>query len=97
MHTFSQEEIRRQIAQAEIDAQFRNDPDAARNASKSPGESLILHGTISSRRAINPVPHINEVAVHMTLTLVRMAAALPTPRRPRNPIPAATRPAWRCP
>ena len=34
LRTYTPEEIRRQIAQAEIDAHFRNDPDAALSASR---------------------------------------------------------------
>jgi hypothetical protein len=70
MRTFSQEEIKKQVAQAEIDAHFRNDPDAALAASKTLGASLTLRGLISSRRAINPVLHINEVYVTMGFSLV---------------------------
>jgi hypothetical protein len=70
MRTFSQEQIRKQIAQAEIDAHFRNDPDAALAAAKKLGASLSLRGIISSRQAINPVLNINEVAVSMVFTLV---------------------------
>ena len=39
LRTFTPEEIRRQIAQAEIDAYFRNDPNAAISASKRLGAS----------------------------------------------------------
>lgn len=68
-NTYSQEEITAQIAQAEIDAYFRNDPDAAINASKKMGADFILRGVISSRSAINPVLRIPEVYVHMAFTL----------------------------
>ena len=47
--TFTPEEIRRQIAQAEIDAYFKNDPDAALSAAKRLGASFILRGLISSQ------------------------------------------------
>lgn len=70
MRTFSQDEIRKQIAQAEIDAHFRNDPDAALAASKRLGATLSLRGVIGSRRAINPVLNINEVYVNIGFTLV---------------------------
>lgn len=70
MRTFSQDEIRKQVAQAEIDAHFRNDPDAALAASKRLGATLSLRGVISSRRAINPVLKINEVYVNIAFTLV---------------------------
>lgn len=69
MRTYSQAEIKRQIAQAEIDAHFRNDPDAALAAAKKLGATLILRGMISSQRGINPVLQINEVAVNMGFSL----------------------------
>jgi len=70
MRTLSQEEIRKQVAQAEIDASFRNDPDAALQAAQKYGASMTLRGVISSRRAINPVLGINEVYINMGFTLV---------------------------
>lgn len=70
MRTFSQDEIKKQVAQAEIDAYFRNDPDAALAASKKLGASLSLRGVISSRRAVNPVLRINEVYVNIGFTLI---------------------------
>ena len=68
-NTYTQEEIIAQIAQAEIEAHFRNDPDAAINASKKMGADFILRGVISSRSAINPVLRIPEVYVSMAFTL----------------------------
>ena len=70
LKTYTQEEIRAQIAQAEIEAHFRNDPDAAINASKKLGANFILRGLITTQTGINPVLKINEVAVHMGFTLV---------------------------
>ena len=49
LRSYTPEEIRRQIAQAEIDAYFRNDPDAALAASKRLGASFVLRGLISSQ------------------------------------------------
>ena len=68
-NTYTQEEITAQIAQAEIDAYFKNDPDAALNASKKMGADFILRGVISSRSAINPVLRIPEVYISMAFTL----------------------------
>lgn len=70
MRTLSQEEIHKQVAQAEIDAHFRNDPDAALAAAQKHGATLTLRGVIGSRRAINPVLGINEVYVSMNFSLV---------------------------
>lgn len=73
LKTYTQEEIRAQIAQAEIEAHFRNDPDAAIAASKKLGANFILRGLITTQTGINPVLKINEVAVHMGFTLVSAA------------------------
>lgn len=70
MRTMSQEEIRKQVAQAEIDAHFNNDPDAALQAARKHGASLTLRGVISSRHAINPVLRIPEVYISIGFSLV---------------------------
>lgn len=70
MRTFSQAEIKKRIAQAEIDAHFRNDPDAALAASRKLGATLVLRGMIASQRAVNPILKIDEVAVNMGFNLV---------------------------
>jgi hypothetical protein len=67
--TYTPEEIRKQIAQAEIDAYFRNDPDAALAAARRLGASFILRGLISSQASVNPVMPVNQVAVAMGFTL----------------------------
>ena len=69
LRTYTQEEIRAQIAQAEIDAYFKNDPDAALAASRRLGANYILRGNITTSTGINPVLHINEVAVRLGFTL----------------------------
>jgi len=69
LRTFTPEEIRRQIAQAEIDAVFRNDPDAALTAARRLGASFVLRGLISSQASVNAVLPINQVAVTMGFTL----------------------------
>jgi acid stress-induced BolA-like protein IbaG/YrbA len=69
MRTYTPEEIRRQIAQAEIDAYFRNDPDAALAASKRLGASFVLRGLISSTATRNPLMAVNQVSVTMGFTL----------------------------
>jgi hypothetical protein len=69
LKTYSQQAIKAGIAQAEIDAYFKNDPDAALSASKRLGASYILRGVIASRTGVNPVVQVNEVAVNINLTL----------------------------
>ncbi len=70
LRTYSQEEIIRQIAQAEIEAAFNNDPDAAISASRRLGANFILRGMVSSHSQVNPVVGVNEVFVNMGFTLV---------------------------
>jgi hypothetical protein len=69
LKTWTPEEIRRQIAQAEIDAYFRNDPDAALAASKRLGANFVLRGLIASQATPNPVMAVNQVTVTMGFTL----------------------------
>ena len=67
--TFTPEEIRRQIAQAEIDAYFKNDPDAALSAAKRLGASFILRGLISSQAIPSIIAAVNTVTVSFGFTL----------------------------
>ena len=69
LSTYTKEEIRAQIAQAEIDAYFKNDPDAALAASKRLGANYILRGDISTQVGYNPVVRLNDVALNVDLTL----------------------------
>lgn len=69
LRTYTQEEIRRQIAQAEIDAHFRNDPDAAINASRRLAAQYILRGLISTQSFRNPLVNVNQVSINMNFTL----------------------------
>jgi hypothetical protein len=69
LNTFTQEQIREKIAQAEVDAYFNNDPDAALAASKQLAADYVMRGIISSRAGVNPVVQVREVAVNVELTL----------------------------
>ncbi len=69
LRTYTPEEIRAQIAQAEIDAYFRNDPDAMLSAAKRMGASFVLRGLITSQAARNPMMNVNQVSVGMQFTL----------------------------
>jgi hypothetical protein len=69
LRTYTQQQIKAGIAQAEVDAYFKNDPDAALSASKRLGADYILRGVINSQTGINPVVQVNEVAVNVNLTL----------------------------
>ncbi len=67
--TYTPEEIRKQIAQAEIDAYFKNNPDAALAASKRLGASFVLRGLITTDTAVNQILRVNEVRLGMGFTL----------------------------
>lgn len=67
--TYTPEEIRAQIKQAEIDAYFRNDPDGALNAAKRLGASFVLRGLITAEAVPNPIIRVNQVTVGMGFTL----------------------------
>jgi hypothetical protein len=69
LRTFTQEEIRKQVAQAEIDAHFRNDPDAAIGAAKRLAAQYLLRGVIATRTSRNPVINVNQVSVNLNFTL----------------------------
>lgn len=69
LRTYTPEEIRRQIAQAEIDAYFRNDPDAALAASKRLGASFVLRGLITATATRSMVMAVNQVTVTMDFNL----------------------------
>ena len=70
MRTFTPEQITAQIAQAEVEAFFNDDPDAAISAARRLGASFTIRGLISARSRVNRVVGINEVFVDMGLTLV---------------------------
>ena len=69
LRTYTPEEIRRQIAQAEIDAYFKNNPDAALSAAKRLGANFVLRGLIVSQATYNPIVRVNQVTVGMGFTL----------------------------
>jgi hypothetical protein len=69
LRTYTKEEIRRQIAQAEIDAQFRNDPDAAISASKRLAAQYILRGLISTAANRNAIINVNQVSIQLDFIL----------------------------
>lgn len=66
---YTPQQIKAGVAQAEIDAYFKNDPDAALAASKKLGANFVLRGTISSQAGVNPVVQVNEVAVSIDMAL----------------------------
>lgn len=69
LKTYSPEQIRRQIAQEEIDAYFKNDPDRALSASKRLAAQYVLRGVIASQIGRNPMVNVNQVNIDMNFTL----------------------------
>jgi hypothetical protein len=73
LKTYSAEQIRRQIAQEEVDAYFKNDPDRALAASRRLAAQYVLKGVIATESAINAVVNVNQVSVKMNFTLTDAA------------------------
>ena len=69
LRTYTQEEIRKQIAQAEIDAHFKNNPDAAISASRRLAAQYILRGLISTSITSNPLINVNQVSIRLNFLL----------------------------
>jgi len=73
LKTYSPEEIRRQVAQEEVDAYFKNDPDRALSASKRLAAQYVLKGVIATQAFRNPTIGVNQVNVSMDFTLADAA------------------------
>ena len=69
LRTYTPEEIRKQVAQAEIDAYFKNNPDAAISASRRLAAQYILRGLIDTQMTRNAVVNVNQVSVRLDFTL----------------------------
>jgi len=67
--TFTPEEIRQHIAQAEIDAYFKNDPDKALSAARRLGASFVLKGLITKEAIPSIIAGVNTVRVSFNFTL----------------------------
>ena len=69
LKTVTQAQIKAQVAQAEIDAYFKNDADAALSASKRLSAQYVLRGLISTETAYNRIVRVNQVNIRMNFTL----------------------------
>ena len=69
LRTYTQAQIRQQVAQAEIDAYFKNDPDAAIGASRRMAAQYILKGLITTNASLNQLVNVNQVNISMNFTL----------------------------
>jgi hypothetical protein len=73
LQTYSPEQIRKQIAQEEIDAYFKNDPYRALSAARRMAAQYVLRGVIASRAVVNPMVNVNQVSVNLDFTLTDAA------------------------
>lgn len=73
LKTYTAEQIRRQVAQEEVDAYFKNDPDRALSASKRLAAQYVLRGVIESNAFRNTMVNVNQVNVAMKFTLTDAA------------------------
>ncbi len=69
LKTMTAAQIRAQVAQAEINAFFKNDPDAAISASRRLAAQYILRGVISSSTHRNAIINVNQVSIGMNFSL----------------------------
>jgi hypothetical protein len=76
LRTYTPGEIRRQIAQAEMEALLRNDVKAARAAAKRLAARYILRGLITTRAVRNAIVNVNQVSVSMNFVLTGADGAL---------------------
>ena len=73
LKTYTQAQIQKQVAQAEVDAYFKNDPDAALAASKRLAAQYVLRGVINTDTLVNRVVNVNQVQVRLDFTLATAA------------------------
>lgn len=69
LKTFTPAQIRAQVAQAEVNAFFKNDADAAISASRRLAAQYILRGVITSSTHRNAIINVNQVSIGMKFTL----------------------------
>lgn len=84
LKTYSAEQIRRQVAQEEVDAYFKNDPDRALSASKRLAAQYVLKGVIATQAFRNEMVNVNQVNVAMDFTLTDAAGRPISKTRAQN-------------
>jgi hypothetical protein len=90
LKTYSAEQIRRQIAQEEVDAYFKNDPDRALSASKRLAAQYVLKGVIATQTFRNETVNVNQVNVALDFTLADAAGRPVSSARATNASYAGT-------
>lgn len=84
LKTYTPAQIRAQVAQAEIDAYFKNDADAALSASKRMAAQYVLKGLIASEAGRNAIIKVNEVRIRMDFKLTDASGRLVSTAAARN-------------
>jgi hypothetical protein len=84
LKTYTPAQIRAQVAQAEIDAYFKNDADAALSASKRLAAQYVLKGLIASEASRNAIVRVNEVRIRMDFKLSDASGRLVSTAAARN-------------
>jgi hypothetical protein len=84
LKTYTPEEIKKQIAQAEIDAYFKNNPDAALSAARRLAAQYVLRGLVTSRAERNAIANINTVNIDMQFTLTTSGGKVISEARASN-------------
>jgi hypothetical protein len=73
LKTYSAEQIRKQVAQEEVDAYFKNDPDRALSAAKRLSAQYVRKGVIATQAFRNQMVNVNQVNVSLDFTLADAA------------------------
>jgi hypothetical protein len=77
LKTYTPEQIRKQIAQEEINAYFKNDPDRALSAARRLAAQYVLRGVIASNAQPHAVINVNQVSVNLDFTLTEAGSGKP--------------------
>src|SRR5438105_8201371 len=73
LKTYSAQQIRKQIAQEEVDAYFKNDPDRALSAARRLAAQYVLKGVITTQAFPNQMVNVNQVNVSLDFSLTDAA------------------------
>lgn len=84
LKTYTPAQIKAQVAQAEIDAYFKNDADAALSASRRLAAQYVLKGLIASEASRNAIVKVNEVRIRMDFKLTDASGRLVSTAGARN-------------
>jgi hypothetical protein len=84
LKTYTAAQIRAQVAQAEIDAYFKNNPDAALSASRRLAAAYVLRGLVTSRAERNAIVNVNQVYINMDFMLTTSGGAVVSQAKASN-------------